>query len=208
LLALLVMATMGLVTAVACLADIPDNAVTMDQVMRGRQLVLTRGCGDCHNGAASNNDPRTPTWLDGDEPGTTIPFLIGPWVTYPKNLTPDKETGIGRYTDRQIFNVFRYGLDPDKTPDAAITGLTPGQGNFPATPYYIGPPMPWPSWRYMADGELWDIVAYLKHGVKPVNNKVPDSDDPPDHWASAYTPDLIGVYPAPAFPAAGEQFQP
>ena len=209
-LALLVTATMGLVSAVACLADLPDSAVTLDQVMRGRQLVLHHGCGDCHNGGAFN-DPRTPTWLGGYTPDFGPPFLFGPppfYLNYPKNLTPDKETGIGKFTDRQIFNVLRYGLDPDKTPEAVITSLTPGQGNFPATPYYIGPPMPWPAFRHMADGELWDIIAYLKHGIKPVSNKVPDSGDPPDHWASGYTPDIIGLYPAPPYPAAGEQFQP
>jgi hypothetical protein len=57
----------------------------------------------------------------------------------------------------------------------------------------------------MSDQELWDIAAYLKHGVKPVRNKVPDSDGPPDFWASEYTVEKIGVYPMPAFPTASER---
>jgi hypothetical protein len=60
----------------------------------------------------------------------------------------------------------------------------------------------------MSDGELWDMIAYLKHGIKPVSNKVPDSEGPPDFWASSYTPDKIGPYPLPPYPAASEELKP
>jgi hypothetical protein len=129
-------------------------------------------------------------------------------MTYSKNLTPDMATGIGMHTDRQIFNSLRYGLAPDKTPDVVITSNVPGQGNFPATPVYLAPPMPWPSFRQKSDDDLWAIVAYLKHGIKPVSNQVPDSQGPPDHWASSYTSDKLGPYPLPAYPAGNETFQP
>jgi len=46
---------------------------------------------------------------------------------------------------------------------------------------------------------------YLKRGVKPVPNKVPDSEGPPDFWASEYTLAKIGPYPMPSFPTAQEQ---
>jgi hypothetical protein len=86
-----------------------------------------------------------------------------------------------------------------------ITSTTPGEGNFPLNPKYLAPPMPWPAFRHMSDQELYDIAAYLKHGVKPVRNLVPDSEGPPDFWASEYTPDKIGTYPAPEFPTANER---
>lgn len=207
-LALLVTATIGLVSAVACLADLPDSAVTLDQVTRGRFLVVSHDCGGCHNAPSANDDPRSARWLQGYTPDYGPPFQIGPFNTYPKNLTPDMGTGIGKFSPRQIFNALRYGLDPDNTPDVVITSMTPGQGNFPATPYYLAPPMPWPAWRQMPDTDLWDIVAYLKHGIKPVTNMVPDSQGPPDNWASSYTPDKIGPYPLPAYPAGNETFQP
>ena len=57
----------------------------------------------------------------------------------------------------------------------------------------------------MTDQELWDIAAYLKHGVKPVRNRVEDSDGPPDFWASAYTVGRIGPYPARAYPTERER---
>ena len=83
-----------------------------------------------------------------------------------------------------------------------ITSMTPGQGNFPKDPRYLGPFMPWASWRHMPDEDLWSIIAYLRHSVKPISNKVALSDDAPDHWASAVA--TIGPYPAPAFPTANE----
>jgi hypothetical protein len=83
-----------------------------------------------------------------------------------------------------------------------ITSATPGQGNFPAEPKYLGPFMPWASWRHMTDEDLWAIIAYLRHAVKPVSNKVPLSDDTPDHWAGVVA--TIGSHPSPRFPTANE----
>ncbi len=64
--------------------------------------------------------------------------------------------------------------------------------------------MPWAGWRYMSDREIMAIAAYLKRAVKPVTNKVAESEGPPDFWASVYTVDNIGPYPAPPFPGTNE----
>ncbi|HEY0970866.1 MAG TPA: hypothetical protein VGE02_07850 [Gemmatimonadales bacterium] len=182
-----------------------------EQIARGRALTIRHGCGDCHGGIAN---PASEEWLAGVR-RPEQEFRIGPcavtpgatpcFVTRPRNLTPDNATGIGRFSERQIFNALRYGLRPGETPDVEITSTTPGEGNFPARPKYLAVPMPWPSFRHMPDEDLWAIAAYLKHGVKPVRNRVADSEGPPDFWASAYTPDKIGTYPAPPFPTAQEQ---
>jgi hypothetical protein len=181
-----------------------------EQILLGRSLVLNHDCGGCHGGPT----PDSPNWLAGMKTPDQA-FLIGPcaltpgaqpcYTTRPRNLTPDNSTGLGRFTERQIFNALRYGLRPEDTPDVEISSSTPGVGNFPKRPRYIAPPMPWPGWRYMSDKELYAIAAYLKRAVKPVVNKVPESDGPPDFWASAYTVALIGPYPPPAFPAASER---
>jgi len=136
---------------------------------------------------------------------STSEFKIGPFTTRPRNLTPDNTTGMGRFSERQIFNSLRYGLRPGETPDVEITSTTPGQGNFPAVPKYLAVPMPWPSWRHMADEDLWAIAAYLKYGVKPVSNRVADSEGPPDFWAGEYTVAKIGTYPAQPFPTVNER---
>ncbi len=172
-----------------------------DQVVRGRQLVIEHACGDCHGGGSN---PGSPVWLAGVTDSLQI-FQIGPFKTRPRNITPDNTTGIGRFTTRQLFNALRYGLRPGETPDVEITSTTPGQGNFPENPKYLAIPMPWPAFRHMSDEDLRAVAVYLKHGVKPVSNRVADSDGPPDFWASEYTLEKIGPYPASPFPTSREQ---
>ncbi len=173
-----------------------------DQIARGRFVVISHDCGGCHGGLTN---PAAIGWLDGMRDTINDVFHIGPFVTRPKNLTPDNATGTGRFTERQIFNALRFGLRPEETPDVEITSTVPGQGNFPLHPHYLAPPMPWDAWRHMPDQDLWAIAAYLKQGLKPSKNKVPDSDGPPDFWASAYTAQKIGTYPAQPYPTVNEK---
>ena len=191
----------------AAFVSIHATQSSEDEIQFGRSLVLNHDCSGCHGGAS----PASKEWLAGMM-HPKQEFLIGPcadalpcWRTRARNITPDNATGLGRFTERQIFNALRYGLRPEDTPDVDITSGTPGVGNFPRHPRYLAPPMPWPAWRYMSDKELTAIAAYLKRAVKPVSNKVVESEGPPDFWASAYTVDQIGPYPPPAFPAANEQ---
>jgi hypothetical protein len=135
-------------------------------------------------------------------------FAIGPFKTFAANLTNDPNVGLGRFSDRKIFNALRFGLDPANSPDVVITSTTPGQGNFPATPHYLAPPMPWPSFRHNTDEALWSIVAYVKHGIKVVANTAPASTGPPDFWASAYTAANIGPFPIPLYPVGNEVYTP
>ena len=171
------------------------------QILEGRFSVISHDCGGCHGGGS---DPRSPLWLSGVH-SPQDEFKVGPFTTRPKNLTPDNQTGIGRFSDRQIFNALRYGLRPEETPDVEITSTVPGQGNFPVHPHFLAIPMPWPSWRHLPDRELWAIAAYLKDGLKPVHNVVKDSEGPPDFWAGYYVSDTIGTYPAAPFPTAREK---
>ncbi len=191
---------------VAAAGPRPDRPTPADELARradpisGRLLVIDHDCNGCHGGAT----PASPGWLAG-APDSTFWFKIGTFTTRPRNLTPDNLTGLGRFTERQIFNALRYGLRPGETPDVTISGTIPGKGNFPAEPKYLAPPMPWPGFRHMSDQQLWDIAAYLKRALKPVRHKVEDSEGPPDFWASTYTVDEIGPYPAAAFPTAQER---
>ncbi len=169
--------------------------------VRGRALLVHHVCGDCHGGGGN---PAAAGWLQGVRDSLQI-FQIGPFKTRPRNLTPDNLTGTGRFTERQLFNAIRFGLRPGETPDVDITSSTPGQGNFPANPKYLAVPMPWPAYRHMPDQDIRDIVAYIKRMVKPVSNRVADSDGPPDFWASEYTVEKIGTYPVAAFPTANEK---
>jgi mono/diheme cytochrome c family protein len=187
-----------------------EDAVELNVILRGRALVLEYACSGCHGGTL---DPADERWMIGmNSPDQE--FLIGPCAleagatqcfrTRPRNLTPDNTTGLGRFSERQIFNALRFGLRPGETADVEITSSTPGVGNFPEHPKYLAPPMPWPAWRHMPDEDLWAIAAYLKRGLKPVNHHVADSEGPPDFWASTYTEEKMGAYPAPPFPTVNE----
>ena len=193
-------------------ADQIPAAGSQEEVLRGRALIISHACGECHGGG---EDPAAKGWLAGST-GPDTEFKIGPppcgldpkakgcFTTRPRNLTADNDTGMGRYTERQLFNALRFGLRPENTPDVVITSTTPGKGNFPMVPHYLAPPMPWMAWRHMSDADLKAIAAYIKRGLKPVVNKVIDSEGPPDFWASEMVPEKIGTYPAPAFPTASE----
>ena len=189
------------------------KAPSTDIVAQGRALILSHACGECHGGG---DDPSAKGFLQGSAdyqtefkigapPCGTDPQAKGCFTTRPRNLTPDTATGMGRFTERQLFNALRFGLRPEDTPDVTITSTTPGKGNYPARPHFLAPPMPWISWRHMSDQDLKAIVAYLKRGLKPVVHKVPDSEGPPDFWASFMVPENIGVYPAQPFPTMNEQ---
>ena len=192
-----------------------DVMTTADTIAMGRAVVIGSGCGDCHGGT---DNPSAENWLVGWREGTIdtafafafrIPTPMGVFNTRPRNLTPDNETGTGRFTERQIFNAIRFGLRPGETPDADITGTTPGQGNYPENPKYLAPPMPWPSFRHKSDLEIKAIAAYLKRGLKPQTNKVALSEGPPDFWAGMYQQfGATGVASVPAFPTAREAGPP
>jgi mono/diheme cytochrome c family protein len=176
-------------------SGLPDGPVTAEQVQRGRLLVINHECGGCHGGG---DNPSSSGWLRGDADG---PFTIGEARFWPRNLTPDAETGLGGVSERQVFNALRYGLRPTTSPDVEVTSHVPGEGNHPAEPDYLGF-MPWPWYRYMPDQDLWDIAAYIVNGLKPVRNEVPDSDPMPEEMLAT-----VGSPVLPPFPAAGEELR-
>ena len=73
-------------------------------------------------------------------------------VIYAPNITPDAETGVGKWTDAQMVSAIRRGERPD------------GSRLFPIHPYkYLS---------NIADDEIAALVAYLR-SVKPVRSSVP-----------------------------------
>jgi len=118
-----------------------------DLIKRGDYLVngiLT--CGNCHTPKGPQGDIMDKAFSGGlswDEP----PFK----VTAP-NITPDKETGIGEYTDDQLRTVLRKGIKRNGVPVAMV--------------------MPSGFYEIMTDRDLDAVIAYL-HTLKPIKNKVP-----------------------------------
>ena len=100
-----------LVAALASLASLPSLAVADDaQVARGRFLVTIAGCSDCHTPGALLGSPDMKRYLGGSDVGFAIP---GVGVFVGQNLTPDKETGLGSWTDEQIIAAIRAGKTPE-----------------------------------------------------------------------------------------------
>lgn len=119
-------------------------------VERGRALVNgIVACGNCH----TPQGPGGP--VAGRELAGGTPFVEEPFTAYASNITPDPETGIGRWTDEQLVTAIREG----KRPDGSL----------------IGPPMPFGFYRGLSDGDLRAIVAYLR-SVPPVRHSVPKSE--------------------------------
>ena len=100
-----------------------------DAVSRGEYLVRAGGCFSCHTVAGGEK-------LAGGRP------LATPFGTfYSPNITPDPETGIGRWTDAQFLRALREGVRPD------------GANYFPVFPY--------PSFTGIIDGDAVAIKDYL-----------------------------------------------
>ena len=121
-----------------------------DPVAYGRYLVDNRLlCFSCHSADFKTNDERepqkSPGYLGGGNP---MPDLGGKLV-HTANLTPDEETGIGRWTRDEFRRAVREGIRPDNRPL-----------RYPMVPY-----------RPLTDDEVDAIFAYLRT-VPPIRNKV------------------------------------
>jgi mono/diheme cytochrome c family protein len=123
-------------------------------VKRGKYLVDTVGCVICHSPTDENRRLIPGLYLAGG-----LRMRLEPFGEYPTgNLTSDKETGLGNWTDEEILRAITRGTLRDGTR---------------LLPY----PMDWPSFANMDPEDLTAIVAYLRT-VPPVVNKVPAPSRP------------------------------
>jgi mono/diheme cytochrome c family protein len=172
--------TLALASAVASAQPSQPAATAGGDAKRGEYLVKSVGCGDCHTPmkmGANGPEPDTSRMLSGHPSGMPLPpppAASGPWIasvaatmtawagpwgiSYTANLTPDPETGLGKWTEQQFVETLR-------------TGRHLGRGRE------ILPPMPWPALRNMTDQDLESISAYLRT-IPAVRNKVPDPAPP------------------------------
>lgn len=106
-------------------------------------------CGNCHFPRGPKGEPLFDKGLSGG-----MVFDVPPFRAVAANITPDKETGIGRWTDAQLARAIREGVRPDKR--------------------IIGPPRPVAFYRQLSDDDTAAIVAYLR-AQPPVRNAVEKS---------------------------------
>ena len=139
--ALAAAAALGVMLAGARAAD--------PQIERGKYLASFGGCMDCHTPGYFFGKPDMARHLGGSEVGFELPGL---GVFHGPNLTPDKETGLGNWTNEQVVKALQEGVRPD--------------GRM------LAPIMPWRALASLTKEDALAIVAYLK-SLPPVRNKVP-----------------------------------
>ena len=153
------------------------------QIERGAYLVTVGGCNDCHTPwkmGANGPEPDASRLLSGHPEtykitapaaspageweqaalmGRTNTAFSGQWgVSFTANLTPDRNTGIGIWTEEMFIKTLRTGRH---------WGVSRP----------ILPPMPWFNYGKMTDADLKAVFAYLR-SIPPVTNHVPDPIPP------------------------------
>ena len=98
------------VAAIAAAATLLPRAHAESQIDRGKYLVVLAGCNDCHTPGFFLGKPDMARYLGGSDVGFEIPGL---GVFNGRNITPDKETGIGGWSDEQIATAITTGKRPD-----------------------------------------------------------------------------------------------
>lgn len=153
------------------------------QLARGEYMVFPGGCHDCHTPklfTAKGPVPDMSKSLSGAPANIKIPPLppglisptgwggvatndmtawAGPWgISFAANLTPDKATGLGSWTEAAFIKSLRTGKHKGVLRD-------------------ILPPMPWQDLSKLNDEDLKAIFVYLQ-SLRPIQNKVPDPVPP------------------------------
>jgi mono/diheme cytochrome c family protein len=131
-------------------------------IERGEYLAHIMDCGGCHHTGAFTPQPNLETPLAGSDIGFEVP---GQGVVYPPNLTPDEETGLGKWSDEEIIAAFTTGMRPD--------------GRM------LAPMMPWMSYAHINAEDASALAAYLR-SLKPVKHKVPGPFGPGEKPTAPY----------------------
>lgn len=142
----------------------------------GELIYHIGGCISCHAPAkdAAGRDPALPSG------GAPLKTPIG--TLYPPNITPDKATGIGGWSDADFVNAMKQGVSPQ------------GENLIPALPYT--------SYHHMTVADILDLKAYL-FSLPAVQAEQPEGD-PPLEW---FMRRGIGVWKRLAFTEASDGFE-
>jgi mono/diheme cytochrome c family protein len=121
---------------------VPASLTKSDLVKRGEYLTRAADCEACH------------TVKGGAPYSGGLAFKLPFGTMYSPNITPDKETGIGNWTDANFLNAMHKGIAPD------------GSRLYPAFPY--------PSYTLLANDDVMAIKAYL-FSLAPVHREAPQN---------------------------------
>src|SRR5436305_1646929 len=132
----------------ATLGVVSFQAQGAGDAARGKYLVTIMSCNDCHTPGYFFGKPDMARFLGGSDVGFEIPGL---GVFHGPNLTADKDTGLGGWTDAQIATALTTGKRPDGRE--------------------LAPIMPYQAFANLTKDDVDAIVAFLRT-LAPVKNKV------------------------------------
>jgi len=138
---------LGAATIAAATTLLP-RAHAETPVERGKYLAILASCNDCHTPGFFLGAPDAAKYLGGSDVGFELPGL---GVFPGRNITPDKETGIGNWTDDQIATALTTGKRPDGR--------------------QLAPIMPYPSFVNLTKDDVAALVAFLR-SIPAVKNQV------------------------------------
>ena len=148
-----------------------------EQITAGKNLVMEAKCNFCHTPYTDTEIGNSEKLLSGHPSESNIPdipnvpvgsqewlefvanlnstvWIDGNTVVFSANITPDKETGIGKWSEETFITTLRTGKHPGWKRD-------------------LKKPMPWLDYATLSNDQLTAIYAYLM-SIEPVNNRVPD----------------------------------
>jgi mono/diheme cytochrome c family protein len=129
---------------------------TPQRLARGKYLVDgVMGCFGCHSDADWSK-PGAPPFAGREGAGHIWSDQEMPWLVAP-NITPDKETGAGNWSDDTLARAIREGIGHD------------GRALFPMMPY--------PNYRDLSDEDLASVIAYIRT-VPAVRSQMPTTRMP------------------------------
>ena len=135
--------------AALLLASVASAGAADKQVARGKYLVGLAGCNDCHTPGYFLGKPDMDQYLAGSDVGFAIPGL---GVFVGRNLTPDPDTGLGKWSIKEIVTALTAGHRPDGRE--------------------LAPIMPWRAFASLSKYDAVAIAKFLK-SLKPVKHEVP-----------------------------------
>ncbi|WP_422387712.1 c-type cytochrome [Erwinia aphidicola] len=134
-----------LANAVLLAATFAASAQADDSLVKQGEYISRLGdCGACHT------LPGKPAFSGG----LAIESNLG--TIYSTNITPDKQHGIGNYSEQQFSDAVRKGVLPDGT--------------------RLYPAMPYPDYAKISDADMHALYAYFMQGVKPSTEQPPETD--------------------------------
>jgi mono/diheme cytochrome c family protein len=129
------------------------GAIAETPIQRGGYLVNTiMACGNCHTPRDAQGKSLSDKALSGG-----LTFVTPVFTATAPNITPDRDTGIGSWSDAEIKR-------------ALIEGTRPNHGHLAGVP--LAAIMPANFYKTLLPGDLNAVVAYLRT-VKPIRNQVP-----------------------------------